>query len=427
MKVDKIEDNQIEIRIVPSTEYILDGIINRIYVMFEFNISKKEEELVEKRSPLELSIVLDRSGSMHGKKLEYSKIAIEQIINNLRNDDTIHFVMYDSKAEVVFNKGDLSQKEILITKLKAIGPGGMTNLSDGILKGYSMFEKSTYENKRMFVFSDGLANQGIINIADVSKIVNDIKENYVNTSSFGIGRDFDEDMMQAISEHGNGDYFFIEQADKIPDIVSEGIEGLLSTVTSNNEFSVRGVNGGVLKKIYTHDISCAKLGDLKNAETRQILVELEINPSKLKDGNNILEYKLEYNPIDNMLQKKEFKGTFSINLTDDEDKIIDENDEILVLKNLLEAAEYEYMTIKYLDNNEFDDAITNQKKMISKLEKIQNKDKKGVIKDKLEMANNTLDSLIISKNTKNSLRSRKMAAYSRYQTKHSKKRRINDN
>ncbi len=427
METQTLENGQVQLSIIPSVPYVLNGITNKMYILFKFQINKQFSEEEKQRAPIELSIVLDRSGSMYGDKIENSKIAIKKIIDNLRNDDKIHFVIYDDMIEVIFQDGDLSNKDHLKKLVDQIYDRGSTNLSAGLIKGYKVINKDSELNKRIFLFSDGLANEGITSHQGILKIVKDVHANSVNISSFGIGRDFDEDLMEAIAETGAGDYFFIDKVDNIPSIVDEGLMGLLSTVTFNNTLKIEGKSGSKVTKIYSYELSGANLGDFRNDEIRQVLIELEVKPEKLIN-NELISYTLSYNTIDNPLEKQILTGVAHIKCTDNESDIIEENAEVMITRNLLEATEQEDKLIDLFDNRDYEQALELNQQIQKKLQAIEQKDTSGRITNKLKSLKKSYVSMSRSIDANSPyddndiIMDRKALAYSRYQTKHSKSR-----
>ena len=74
----------------------------------------------------------------------------------------------------------------------------------------------------------------------------------MKVSAFGLGDDFDEELMKGIAEQGSGAYFFIEGSSAIPQFTSFALKGLFKLVGSDALLTLRGLNGGVVKKIYGH-------------------------------------------------------------------------------------------------------------------------------------------------------------------------------
>ena len=119
------------------------------------------------RTPLNISLVIDRSGSMDGDKLKHAKLAAQFVIDQLSPEDYVSIVQYDDAVDVVSTSNRVGDKQLLKRKVDAISAGGSTNLGGGMLEGYHQV-KSTYNDgfvNRVLLLSDGLANVGSDNRA----------------------------------------------------------------------------------------------------------------------------------------------------------------------------------------------------------------------------------------------------------------------
>src|SRR4051794_33881195 len=88
------------------------------------------------RPPATLQVVLDRSGSMAGARLDATKHALILLIDRLRADDRLGVVSFDDTVDVVVPAGPLGPpRELAKRAVAALEPGGMTNLSGGLLRG----------------------------------------------------------------------------------------------------------------------------------------------------------------------------------------------------------------------------------------------------------------------------------------------------
>ncbi len=120
-------------------------------------------------------------------------------------------------------------------------------------------------------------------------------------SAFGLGNDFDEELMKSIAEHGSGAYFFIEGSAAIPRFVDFALKGLFKLVGTDAGLKIRGLNGAVVTKIYSHPGDLTKpyqFGDLKQDDHRSAVCELQITPS-VQPSEEVLTWELEYRPASN--------------------------------------------------------------------------------------------------------------------------------
>lgn len=190
----------------------------------------------EKRVPLNISIVLDRSGSMGGDKIAYAKNAAKFIIDQLAPDDIVSIVNYDDRVEVTAPSGLVNNKEVLKRKIDALTARGSTNLTGGMLEGFAQVRSTKKEGyvNRVLLLTDGLANAGITDPKEMKKLVEKkYLEEGIALSTFGLGADYDEDLLTMLAEMGRANYYFIGSPDRIPEIFAKELKGLLSVVAQN--------------------------------------------------------------------------------------------------------------------------------------------------------------------------------------------------
>lgn len=403
------EGNLISVVAEPRREYELAdaSAIATTHVLFQVKSAGSKEQ--KARAPLDMCIVLDRSGSMSGSRLQNAKRAIRKIIKHLTPDDRLHLVQYDHKSQTVFENGDLNKKEKLVEQVKAIRTGGSTNISDAMRAGYNLLVKNAKRkrSRALFLFSDGQYNAGPMKDNEGHwKLAASFLEENVRVSSFGIGDDFNETLMRGIAEHGQGKYFFIDTAQNIPKYVSKAIHGLMDTVAVNGTLMVKGVNGAELIKLSkTNDITKGVfMPTIVGNDTQRILAQVQI-PSKSegKEPVEIIKYSFTFTEK-NPEVTKTIKGVVSIRYTKTSSLLKKENSEVLVALAMQEAAVKDREVAALLSTGDLAAAKTKKEETMTLLRSVVEKDTKGHIKKMIEYGEQDLVS-IQKKDTKKAKKS----------------------
>lgn len=275
-------------------------------VYLQVDIYSKEVSRRE-RIPLNIALVIDRSGSMASeRKLDYAKQAAEFVVRNLDREDVLSLVTYESQVQVVVPAQAVQNKRNILSIIKGINTGGSTNLSGGMLEGYSQTAKhwKTGQVNRVLLLSDGLANQGITKSEKLQAICRDKISTGMSISTFGVGADFDEDLMLNLAEHGNGNYYFIGSPDQIPTIFSREMTGLLAVAAQNVRIAVETAPKVKVEKVFGYlpdtrqNRTEVSLGDVFSNDHYTVTFKLSL-PTNIGDSLQLAKVSLSYDDVIN--------------------------------------------------------------------------------------------------------------------------------
>ncbi|QWD60762.1 VWA domain-containing protein [Polynucleobacter sp. MWH-UH35A] len=173
---------------------------------------------VAARAQLAVSLVIDRSGSMSGGKLDEAKRCALDLLSRLKDGDWVSVVAYDDRIEVLLETMSVRMaKALLPLRLDELQPRNMTNLHGGWLKGAETLAPRAGRGmvSRVILLSDGQANRGLTSIEGICEQVRELASAGVTTSTVGIGFDFNEELMTAIAKAGQGNCWYGQRAEDL--------------------------------------------------------------------------------------------------------------------------------------------------------------------------------------------------------------------
>ena len=265
--------------------YVIDSNTRRGYLYLETAVDRFQNEAI-KKVPLNISIVIDRSGSMAGEKIEFARKAAAGIIDQLSPEDFVSIVMYDEFIDVLHPSAPVLYKDSIKAKLAKVKPRGSTNVWGGSEKGYEQV-KATYRKNyvnRVLLISDGNITAGIKIPSRIIEKVQAFKDiDGITISTFGVGLDYNETLMTAMAENGAGNYYFIDRADKLTDMFKRELSGLQNLVAQNAELRIALPKGVTVEKIYPF-----KYAQVKN----EVVIRLQTLFSEERKGL-VMQFRLE--------------------------------------------------------------------------------------------------------------------------------------
>lgn len=186
------------------------------------------------RAPLNLAIVLDRSGSMSGAKLEQAKQAASLLVDQLDPDDIISLIAYESGIEVVVPAARLGDRAPEIRRLIGrIETGGSTALYGGVEEGSRQLREFLSKERinRVLLLSDGIANVGPSDNRSIADLGKRIAAEGMSVTTIGLGSDYNETLMTALAEASDANYYHIADVETLPEVFKKEL-GELQTIVA---------------------------------------------------------------------------------------------------------------------------------------------------------------------------------------------------
>lgn len=266
-----------------DNRYKLVGSDDPNYLLIDVQAGKMSRQ--QERIPLNICMVIDKSGSMQQEnKLENVKKAALFVVDHLKPSDYFSVITYDTHVYNTIPATRAESKEALKSAISEIVSGSSTNLSGGLMEGYAQVlanQKSGMVN-RVLLLSDGLANSGITDPLRLKNIAKEKNSLDLTLSTFGVGSDFNEDLMTSLAEFGGGNYYFIDNLDDISTIFSQELFGLLSVVAQNASIRLDLREGVTCMQTFGYPCTqsgrtiSVKLNDVFSEEEKTVLFKLSV-------------------------------------------------------------------------------------------------------------------------------------------------------
>lgn len=333
----------------------------KVHLMARFVSGAAPEDSV--RRPLNLCLVIDRSGSMGGAKLDYTRQAAQFLVQNLSVRDTLSIVLYNDHVETLLLPEKVQRKDVINQKINGIKARGTTNLSSGWLEGCNLVAQNMdYEAvNRVILMSDGLANRGVTNSIKLVTMAQQKFAENISTTTMGLGNDFNEDLLMDMSTAGGGAFYFIESPEVAPLIFQEELQGLLSVVGQNLTITVHNSDHvSSVKQLNAYPMqsdihqTSFRLGDIYGNEVKALVIELDLKAFSEVGKKQIATLVFEYDELhESGAERKVIEVPVNINVHLPDEQSLPANKEVEQSVLLLTAAQARREAIRAADHGEF--------------------------------------------------------------------------
>jgi len=264
-----------------SDPYLLAGSTREVFLRADIdaaNIAGTE------RAPVNLALVLDRSGSMAGEKIAQCRRAARQLVEQLDARDRFSLVTFGSDVTTLVSStlATPANKERMFAAIDSIAELGGTNMSGGVEAAVA--ELSHYQGdfgvSRIVLMSDGQANEGIADPSGLASMARRISSQNLTVSSVGVGLDFNERVMESIAEYGGGSYHFLSNAEQLSNIFGGELKQAVATVAMGASVSITPSPGVTVADVYGYfseingTATSIRLPDFVSGQKRRVVIRL---------------------------------------------------------------------------------------------------------------------------------------------------------
>jgi Ca-activated chloride channel homolog len=323
-----------------------------------------EMEGKSKRTPANIAIVIDRSGSMQGDKIKQAKEAARVAISRLNGNDIVSVVAYDDTVSVLVPATKASDREAILAGIDRIEAGGSTALFAGVSKGAEEVRKFLTRDRvnRVILLSDGLANVGPDTPGALGELGSSLVKEGISVTTLGLGLGFNEDLMSLLAQRSDGNHAFIEHSKDLVKIFNYEFGDVLSVVaqevlvTINCAEAVRPVKVLGRQADIAGQNVVASINQLYSNQEKYLMLEVEIPEGSVKKPLDVANVKVTYA---NMSTKTTdtLTSAVAVRFTESEEQVVQKRDKVVLEAAVMQVAtERNIMATQLRDEGKVEEA-----------------------------------------------------------------------
>lgn len=276
-----------QILLTPGRTGLRAGADNTVDVLVRIQAPDAPAEGQAVRPPQALALVIDRSGSMAGHPLDEAKRCLGQVVARLRASDQVSLVQFDHRVQRLLPCAPVGNGNALRQAIDTIVHGGNTNLHGGWLDGaHGLADAAGTGLKRVILLSDGQANDGVTDVAEIARQCAEWAARGITTSTCGLGHRFNEELMVAMGRAGGGNHYYGETADDLMEPFERELDLLANLCLRGLTLATSAPDGVRIEMLNDHPAAAGggwRLPDLAWGAEAWALLRLQVPAGRLGD------------------------------------------------------------------------------------------------------------------------------------------------
>jgi Ca-activated chloride channel family protein len=254
------------------------------------------------RPDLNLSLVLDRSGSMEGEKMVRAREAAMFCVDQMLPADRLSVVTFDDRIEVLFPSEPVTNKQAMKDLIARVTARGSTALHEAWVRGGLTVSERMLDQgiNRVVLITDGLANVGVTSTDEIVTQSMGLYQRGVSTSTIGIGADFNEDLLMPMAQSGGGNAWHVVEPDDMRHIFQTELEGLIAQFAHTVSLSLIPADGvrivDVLNDFDLTETGRYRLPNLQAGSPLDIVAQLKVGAEEAGTQMRLLDLRLGFTP-----------------------------------------------------------------------------------------------------------------------------------
>lgn len=255
------------------------------------------------RPPLNLSLVIDKSGSMNdADKMLNVKSALLTMASRLGDNDIVSIVVFDSYAYVLRPARPLYDRSDFIQSIQSITPGSATNIHSGLILGFEEARKNYRKGStnRVVLLTDGIANAGVTDPASIARDSFRFNEMGIDLSTIGVGMDLNKDLLRQLAKSGRGLFHFVADGRDVEKVFLTELQSLVAPVANDPSVEIEYGPDLELEQLYGYEplirdrkISL-KLDHMNQGMTQVVMMRFRLSGRKTFSSRPTVRVRFRY-------------------------------------------------------------------------------------------------------------------------------------
>ena len=319
-------------------------------------------DVTKQRAPVNLALVLDKSGSMQGEKIEQARRAAIDALALLSPADIVSVITYDTTVSVLVPATRITDRDAVAAAIRGIQASGNTALFAGVSKGAAEVRKFLDREhvNRIILLSDGLANVGPSAPGELGSLGLSLLKENITVSTLGLGLGYNEDLMVQLAGKSGGNHHFIEQATELADIFRREFDDVLSVVAQEVDLKIEIPAGIRPVRVLGNDADIngqqivTRIAQIYSRQHRHLVIELEIPAGESGERRDLASVSATYTIL-KTAKTDQLAGTVNVEFSDSDQNVeASLNKSVMADVVALVSSDQNKLATKYLDEGRLD-------------------------------------------------------------------------
>jgi Ca-activated chloride channel family protein len=303
-----------------------EGRSGQIYLRVSLEGIAPEEEGA--RIPANVLLVIDKSGSMKGERIEQAQEAALMAVERLGDDDVLGVVAYSNSAYTLFPAARLRNTDEIRTAIRELRAGGRTALYAGVSQGIRELREfiDPYKVNRVILLSDGLANVGPSSPKELEALGREAGREGISVTTIGLGLGYNEDLMTKLALASDGNHAFVEDPGDLVGIFNEEFGDVLAAVGGDVEIIIDCPEGFEPVRVLGREAQIdggkvrVKLNQIYGKQEKYLVVELKVGEDRAQGTARAAQVEVNYTDLASK-KRRSVKSEAEVKFSASEDDI----------------------------------------------------------------------------------------------------------